>query len=430
MNRIPLSLLALLLLVPAWGQQEAAVPLTLEDALARAWAHQPAMSEAAARAAGADAVAARSRASQRPQLRLDSRYAVTSEVPEVAVPLFNTAVALGEKTNWVTTLGASQVLYSGGRLEGAARQADSLARAAEMTRARVNQQVRFETTRAFYTLLAAQQERAAALQTLTAAQKHLRAAQARLEARAAPRYDVLRAEVQVEEARQELVRAESGLAVAHAAVLRALGETQGRYQAVDGATPAPMAPPSVAQALAEAYGRRPELQAAEWQLRAAEGAVQAAKGERRPTLSLAGEYQIASPQTPLHLTSWTAALFAGLPILDGGAARAKLREAEALRDQSAAARESLRVAIAAEVRAALARVESAHEQYAVAQKRLALAEETRRIADVRYREGVGTPVEVADAQSVLARARQGMTRAMTDWQIARAELRYVMGTED
>lgn len=414
--------------LPAWGQQAAPTPLTLEQALGMALAANPALRESAARTAGAAATAARAQAARTPQLRLDSRYSVVSETPAITLPPpISRTVTLGEKENWLTTLGAAQVLYSGGRLESTSRQARSLAQAATLAQTRTRQQVIYQTTQAYLTLLAAQQQREVAGQALAAAEEHLQDAQARLDARAAPKYDVLRAEVGVEEARQDTVRAESGIAIAHAMLLRALGVTEGNYTAAEIAAPTVADVPTLNELLAKAQANRPELQAAEWQLKAAEAAIQAANGEGRPTLSLTGSYQVASPQSPFQPTEWTAALVAGMPLLDGGATRAKAREARALRDQQLAARDTLRATVAADVRAAYARLTSAREQYAVAQKRLSLAEETRRIARVRYREGVGTPTEVADAQAALTRAQQGVTQALTDWQLALAELAYATG---
>lgn len=425
-----ISCLLLLLLVTrglALGQ-EPAKTLSLPDALSMALAGNPALREAGARAGAASATAERARAPLAPQVRLDSRYAVTEETPSITLPPpIGRTLTLGEPHSWLTTVSASQVLYSGGRLQYGARQAALAAQAAQFGQHRARQLVVYQTTTAYYTLLAAQHEREVARQSLAAAEDHLRDAQARLDARAAPRFDVLRAEVSVEEARQEAVRAESSIAVAHAALLRALGLTAGQYVAADVPAPVVAELPNLDQLLATAQAARPELQAADRQVAAAEAGVRAARGERGPTVSLVGSYQLVSPETPFQLTGWTVAAVAGLPILDGGTARAKLREAQALLAQQQAARETLRTGIAADVRAAHARLTSAREQYGVAQKRLELADETRRIAEVRYREGIGTPTEVADAQAALTRARQGVTRALTEWQLATAELEFAVG---
>lgn len=56
------------------------------------------------------------------------------------------------------------------------------------------------------------------------------------------------------------------------------------------------------------------------------------------------------------------------------------------------------------------------------------SEEMLRIANVRYQEGVGTATEIADAQTVLTRARQGLVQARVQTGIAEAELHLAVGS--
>jgi outer membrane protein TolC len=406
--------------------EDAPVPLTLPEALAQAQAYNPALREAAERVNQAEATHARSLAAQRPQVRLDSRYAVTNGVAELGPPLIPATVTLGSRDIWITTLGATQVLYSGGRLQNLARQTADAGRAVDAQARRARQQVAFDTERAFLLLFASQQEREVARQALEAATAHLKDAQARLDARAAPKFDVLRAQVGVEEARQDVVRADTGITTAHAGLLRALGMATGQYVAIMDLV-APPVPPVVDEVIARALADRPELQAADWQVQAADAAVTAARGERKLSLTLTGDYTMVSPESPLQFTRWTVAAVAGMPLLDGGTIHARVQEAEAQRAQAIAARDTLRIAVSAEVRAVHARLLSASTQLNVAVQRLALAEETARVANVRYTEGVGTPSEVADAQAALTRARQGITRARSERDVAAAELRLATG---
>ncbi len=63
----------------------------------------------------------------------------------------------------------------------------------------------------------------------------------------------------------------------------------------------------------------------------------------------------------------------------------------------------------------------------MAGKRIEQAEELLRLANVRYAGGVGTAMEIADAQASLTRARQGLTSARAERGIAEAELRLAVG---
>jgi outer membrane protein len=415
------------------GSAWAAVPpveLSLPQAVAYAQAHSPSLAEAQSRLQGGWAAVARATAPRRTLLKVEARQTHVSEVSSFTIIPGWTPVTLGANNTTHTLLGVQRVLYSGGRLEGALLQATTSAQAAEVSVIRLRQQVTFDATRAFLTLVATQHEAEVTRQALQTAETQCANATSRYKSGAAARFDVMRAEVQVEEARLEEMRASDSCAAAQASLVRVLGQEEGDYRASVNELPVPSAPPSLASLRTYALAMRPELRLLAFQLAGAEAARHAALGERRPTVSVAGDYQLVSPETPTALSRWAIGLVASLPIFDGGMSRAKLQEAEALRGQVQAALAGQRAAIVAEVRVGHARAESALAQLAVARKREDLARELHRIAGVRYTAGVGTALEVADAQTALTRARQGTIRALTDWQLAMAELRLAVGIDD
>ncbi|HEY5999262.1 MAG TPA: TolC family protein, partial [bacterium] len=389
---------------------------------------------AALAAAGAreDAAwAARDRAgSERwPQLRLDSRVSHVSEVPEIQLPLPGLGpMTLAEPDTWVTTATLQQTVFTGGRLRAQVRQAGEGAEGARAARQRARQSVAFAAERAFLGLLAAQEESGVAAKTLAAAESHLRVANERLAARAAARFDVLRAEVQVEEARQDAIRADGALLSARALLLQALGLETGEFDAVAPARPpAGGARPDLGLLLDEGRRLRPDLEALRRQVAAAAAGVRAARAERMPTLAVAADYLYAEPESRTLFSRWSVGAAVSLPVLDGGRAAAKRGEAAAALVQAEAALDAQLRAVESEVRQAYARAASADAQVQVAERRVAQAEELLRLADVRFAGGAGTATEVADAQASLARARYGATRAAAEQGVAAAELALAVG---
>jgi outer membrane protein TolC len=339
-------------------------------------------------------------------------------------------VPLADKDSWVTTATLQQLLYAGGRVVSAVRQAEHGAVAARSARLRARQAVAFGAERAFLLLLAAQEETGVAAKNLAAAESHLQIANERLEARVAARFDVLRAEVQAEEARQEVIRADGALLAAHAQLLQALGIPDGEYRAVAPAqAPAGMSVRPATEALiGDARRLRLDLQALQAQVAAAEDGVRAARAERFPTLAVSADYLYAEPESRTLFSRWSVGASLSLPLLDGGRAAAKRDEAEAALVQAVAARDAHLRAVESEVRQAAARAASADAQVLVAERRLVQAEELLRLAEVRFSGGVGTATEVADAQASLARARYGLTRAGAERGIAAAELALAVGS--
>jgi len=401
--------------------------LALGEAVATALAGHPSLAEAEGAEHAAWAAVDLAGSARWPQLRLDGRYTHLGEVPATALPGLP-PIELADPDTWVATATVEQLLWSGGRVAAGAEAADREARAAGEARRRARQLVAFGAERAFRLLVAAQRQVAAAGLDLAAAEAHLRDAQSRLEARAAPRFDVLRAEVGVAEAQQGSIAAESARETAHAALLQALGLAEGDFVAVEPERPDAAAPlPEIEELLGASRLARPELAALRLRVEAAEARVRAARAERLPRLGLAADYQYARPESPTLLTRWSAGIFVSVPLLDGGRAGALRGQAEADALRAGAALESGRRRVEAEVRQAFARLAAAAARVETAGRRLEQAAELARLADVRYRGGVGTATEVADAQASLARARSGLTAASAERGVAAAELALAVG---
>ncbi len=410
------------------AQEPAAVqPLTLAQAIAKTLADQPSLLAAEGQVSEAAARTGVARAAEGFQVRTESRYTVASTVPSIQISSTGPPVQLGSKTTLLSTLSAVQPLLSGGRLQALVRQASDLTHAAEANRERARQQVVYTVSRAFLLLVAAQREGDVARQTLEAANAHLHAAQLRVEARAAAQFDLTRAQVDVNTARGQVISAETDRQIALDALRQALGVDQGNYQAVEENPPVPVLPP-VELALRAAYANRPELRAFGFQLSANTAARDAARAARRPTINLVFNYQLATPSTPVQFTEWTIGLQTEVLWLDAGLTKANVRLADAQRTEILAARAELVNAISADVRDTHARLRAGADQLEVARAQVRDAEETMRIARVRYQGGVGTATEISDAQVTLAQARLGLVQAEINLEMARAELTYAIGT--
>lgn len=429
MSRLFRSVVALAVLLAAapGAEAAAAIPLTLAEAVGIALSNNPALAAAAGRESGSWAAVDRMAAERWPQLRLESRLGYVSEVPAIAIAGRN-PVSLGEKDSWISTASLQQLVYSGGRVTALVRQAGQNAAAARATRLRTRQVVAFNAERAFRLLLATQEEIGVAALNLIAAEDHLRVARERFSARAAARFDVLRAEVQAEEAHQEVIRADGNLLVARALLVQALGLSAGDFEArPSAAVTVTTTRAGIDEILAAADRQRPDLLALARQSAAAEAGVAIARAERYPTLALAADYQYVAPESTTVFSRWSVGALVNLPILDGGRAGARRGEAEAALVQARAALDQGRRQVEAEVRQAVAHVASASAQVRVAGRQVEQAEELSRLADVRFAGGVGTATEVADAKGSLARARYGLVRAEADRGIAAAEQALAVG---
>jgi OMF family outer membrane factor len=404
------------------------IPLTLDAAVQLALAHNGTLTQETGRVQESVAHTQEVGAPRNFQLKLHSEYSVLNKVPTIAVAPGTPPISLGNRETLVNVLTAQQVIFSGGRLSALVQQATDLAHAEEATAQRTRQQVIFQAERAYWQLLAAQRERLVAQQALATAQAQWHDAQVRFTAGTAAQFDVLRAQVDIDTAQQQLISADNAMTVAQAALLQALGLADGEYYAADGlATVASGTLPDLPTLLEQAYTRRPELRAVDWQLHAASDALRAARAERMPTISLLATYQQVSPESLELFNLLTLTAQADLNILDGGLVRAHTREAQAQRTQAQGARELLRTEVAGDVRQAYAQVTAASAQLAVAGAQVDYARELLRVARVRYQAGVATATEVSDAQSTLTQALQSQLQAQTNAAIDAAQLSFATG---
>ncbi len=404
------------------------IPLTLHDAIALALRNNPQLCGVSGANVSAQARIDAAKAAEGIQVHLASTYSYTTAIPTFQLEPGAPAVPLEPASTLLSTLSAQQVVYSGGRLQALVREATDQATATAANGARTRQTVIYQTERTFELLVAAQQEHVVAVQTLTTAQAHLHDAQVRYQAGAAARYDVLRAQLDVDSASRQESTADADIKIARDALVQAIGLPQGDYTAVEVEPPILNIAP-VETFIQEAYAHRPELRALNMQICAEAEAIKAACAQRLPTVTLNASYSSVVPESIVQVSGWTVGVGLLLPIWDSGLIHAQVCEAQGQYTQAVAAYNEMGVEIGAEVRDAYARYEEAAANIGVAREQVEVAQEAYRIAEVRFRAGVGTATENADAQSALLSARQALVQAQANLGIALSELEYAAGNQ-
>jgi outer membrane protein len=242
----------------------------------------------------------------------------------------------------------------------------------------------------------------------------------------------LRAEAELAAAQEQLLTAQNAVALAKAALNQLLGRPTNAPIEV-APLPEPITPSSEALQtetfLTQALAHRPELRSAEAQIQAAQERVNLAKADKNPLLFLSSNYQRQTETGFSRDYAWSVNLIVQFPIFDSGRRESVLQEQEALLQQALAQREQLQRQIALEVEQAVRNYQVALQRLNTARAALASAEEAFRLAQVRYEAGVGTQVEVLDAQVALTRARANEIQALYDAHKAFARLVYATGLE-
>ena len=228
---------------------------------------------------------------------------------------------------------------------------------------------------------------------------------------------------------QQLIQARNDFAIQKLALARVVGLAPGQqFELTDKSLYQPFAGLSVDEALERARKSRSDYLAAEADVRAAQYSKRAAEAGYLPTLSLSGNYGLATtvPNLGTH-GIFDARGILTIPIFEGNKVHGDVLQAQAQLAQVQQRLDSLRAQIDADVRTALLNLESAEQLVTVAQSNVALADETLDQSRDRFAAGVTDTVEVVQAQEAVASAHERYISALYSDSYAKISLARAMG---
>jgi outer membrane protein TolC len=240
--------------------------------------------------------------------------------------------------------------------------------------------------------------------------------------------DVLRAQVQMQGQQQRVLAVQNQYEQQKMRLARTLGmPVSQQFELTDNVPYAPLPPLNIEDALARAYGRRPEYLAGQSRVRAAELAVKAARGEALPTVQVNGQVGLIGPAPGSAETTYSLSAGVHVPVFQGGKVRADVAQAEAQLRESRLQHENLRSRVEFEVRSAWMDVKSSDEQVGVAREQVGLANEQLKEAQDRYTAGVSGSLEVVQAQEAVAGASESYIQALYLNNVAKLSLVRSLG---
>jgi outer membrane protein len=295
-------------------------------------------------------------------------------------------------------------------------------------------------TRNYYTFVTSQRKYATAQQALQQAQRFLEITQQQENAGQVAHSDVVKAQIQFEQARQRFQESALGVETArlNLAVLL-FPELNENFTVVDDLDSG-QALPLFPEIQSMAARGNPELRAAQEALRQAGFDIRSARNAFLPSFVIDANYGIEANAFALHSTV-AAAPEAGvlpnlgyfiignltLPVFDWGARRSKVRQAQ-VREQQA------RVELTQTQRQLVANLYLFYNEALTARAAVDLmrrtaefATESLRLINLRYQAGESTVLEVVDAQKTLVDARNAYDDAQTRYRVALSSLQTVTG---
>lgn len=263
------------------------------------------------------------------------------------------------------------------------------------------------------------------------AQQLLKLAKDRKIAGVATGLDVTREEVQLENHRQRWLEAKNEQESARLNLIRAIGiDFEVRLVLTDELKLVPVEAQSADQALTIAREQRLELRAQKTRQKLAALSLSSITSERLPSLSLNGNYGWIGLKPEDALATRAIGLTFTVPIFDGGQREGRISETKSRVRQESIRMKDVSDQVTLEVRNALLTLESSQEQVSVAQKGLDLAAKELTFARDRFAAGLTTNIEVTNAQTSMARARDNVIEALFRLNASRINLARAKGEID
>ena len=433
MRALPLALV--LLAAPAAAQAPAPAPaprvLGLDEALRIGLARQPQL-----RQAQANVEAARGRVDQAlaPLLPQVSGTASWERDTSSATRVFTAGLpgaAASATTRDLYSLGLSGrlLLWDFGQTTGRWRATQALATGQEDSERASRVAVALGIRTTYFNAVAAKALVGVAGESLANQQRHLEQIRGFVEVGTRPQIDLAQARTDVANAQVQLIQAENSYATTRVQVEQAIGVTDlGPWETADESlSPVPGEEAAPGTLLAEALGSRPELAALSEQLRGQQLTVGALQGGYLPSLGVsAGVTEAGSAPDDLS-SGWNTAVTLSWPLFQGGATRGQVREARANATAIDAQLEQLRQSVRLEVEQARLGVRAAQATLGASGEAAEAARERLTLAEGRYQTGVGSIIELADAQLALTTALGQQVQAKFQLAVARSQLLKALG---
>jgi outer membrane protein TolC len=428
-------LIMLLGISPAAPAQEK-ITLTLEKSIDLALSQNPFYLASQERTDAAQARVRQAAAQFFPSLNLQGLQNLDEKVMVLEFPSFvpggrPTRVAIDFTKDYQFALSFTMPLFTGGRLTSGYRSAKfGYMSSQEQARQTTNETV-LNVKRGYYNYLLAKELVGVTQEALDLAEKTLQNVKNMFDVGMASRLDLLRAEVRTANLKPPVIQARNNVAVAELSLKTLLGlDVAQPVEIVGEMTYAPV-DIDLDQSIAKALQNRPELSQLRYQKDIAGEMIKLAKADYLPTLAFSGSYTTWADKFLFTKNNWTDFysfnLVLTFPIFNGLQTSAKVAESQAMIREVEFTEKGLVNNIKFEVQAAYLTLNNAREALLSQEKNIDAAQESVRVADLNYTEGLITITDLGAAQVALSEARIAYLRAIYEYDVSLAQLEKAVG---
>ncbi len=340
-----------------------------------------------------------------------------------------------ENKSWNVNFEVTQVIYSGGQVSAALRAARIAEDSAFYQLRNVVDQVIASVRQQFYTVLLNRALISVQEESVTLLQSQLRDQQNRFEAGTVPRFNVLRAEVELANARPALIRARNNYRTSQLQLAKLVGVS---WPTTGDLTPFPIKGTlsydaqviDLQESIRLAMERRALLKVQRQSILSEVEQITVALAGYQPTINGNAGYQIRNVSGSLsdEVDGWFFGFSGNWNIFDGFATSGRVQQARARLEAARVNYEDSVRQVELEVQTSYSSLIEGRELIESQQKAVEQAQEALRLARERFSAGAGTQLEVLDARVSLTQAQTTALQAVADYNSALAEFDRVTGS--
>jgi len=330
---------------------------------------------------------------------------------------------------------AMQPLFTGWRLTLTRDLAALGIDIAKIQKETVIQDLVLNVKEAYFGILKAEKLAKVARQTVELFEAQLRVSQAFYDEGITAKNDLLQTEVQMAQARQDLIKAANGVELAKSLFNKLLRRELNQELEIKDILDYYPINLLLNQCMLKAEQNRPEIQEVSLNVMYAEKAVGLSKSDYYPSVTLIGNYQRETDDIFLDFGSgedpdnWTITLQGEWTFWEWGKKRHDVAAARAKLAKASYILQEIKDNIQLEVKEAYLSLREAEKNIQVAKTAVVQAEENFRMNEERYKQQVATSTDVLDALTLLTQARTNYFNALSEHNIAWARLERAMGIE-
>ena len=399
-------ILSLSMFAGGYSQQAAEDSLTLQQAIKLALTNQPLLKQAAEDINAAEAKIKQQNSFYYPRVNGDISYTRIGPIP--TIQFGGIGFTLAPDNNYDAHISASQLVYDFGKRDALIDLVKSYKLSSEDKLNLIKNNLSYQTVKVFYSIFFTEKGIKVKDEQINTLKKHIELTNKKVQSGSATDFDVLTTEVKVASVENQKIDLENALNKEKIYLKNLLGWSSDKELNLSGEFKVDTSLFNNESLIQEAFQKRIEMKLARDAENSAMVTKQVASLTDRPTLNIIASYGIKNgyePNLDVLRGNWAAGINASIPIFNGNLREAKVEEADANLKSSSAKILELERTIKSQVEQAFTDLKASRSKIKTSELQVRQAKDAVSRAEVRYRDGIITNLDLLDAETSLAEAK-------------------------